>query len=333
MHENEEQWVVETKEHIKMVGETCNKFAALIHSRGESHDASKLEVPESPIFKQYTPKLKNCTYGSEEYNEFLKEMKVALDHHYLSNRHHPEWSVFNHIIELEEWRAVEGYEGIYSVSNWGRVKNTKDNKLMKFNKTLSGYYRIQLQVKGKSKNFLIHRLVATAFLPNRENKEQVNHKNTITTDNYVNNLEWVNNSENQIHAYNNGLQEIKYITYCEELNLFTFGIGEMERELKALGYDKARQSTILACINGKCTHHLGLHFIGYIIEDYSPPTKSLISGMSLLDLLEMFIDWYCASKRHANGDIRASIELNKVRFNIPDDIVQILINTIEVVDK
>ncbi len=54
------------------------------------HDDSKLESPEVDIFTEYTPKLANSTYGSDEYNQFLKEMKPALDSHYADNPHHPE---------------------------------------------------------------------------------------------------------------------------------------------------------------------------------------------------------------------------------------------------
>lgn len=58
--------------------------------RAQKHDSSKLEDPEKGVFEEYTPKLKGTTYGSAEYNEFLKEMKPALDNHYKKNRHHPE---------------------------------------------------------------------------------------------------------------------------------------------------------------------------------------------------------------------------------------------------
>jgi hypothetical protein len=58
--------------------------------RGPNHDASKLESPEREIFDEYTPKLKETTYGSEEYNTYLKEMQIAINHHYANNRHHPE---------------------------------------------------------------------------------------------------------------------------------------------------------------------------------------------------------------------------------------------------
>lgn len=58
--------------------------------RGERHDQSKMAEPELALFMEYTPKLKHVTYGSDEYKEFLKQLKPALDHHYANNRHHPE---------------------------------------------------------------------------------------------------------------------------------------------------------------------------------------------------------------------------------------------------
>ena len=54
------------------------------------HDQSKFSESELPVFTEYTSKLKGTTYGSDEYKQFLAEMKPALDHHYASNRHHPE---------------------------------------------------------------------------------------------------------------------------------------------------------------------------------------------------------------------------------------------------
>ena len=55
------------------------------------HDLSKLEEPEKSIFDKFTPKLKSSTYGSDEYKAHLKEMSIAIDHHYKNNRHHPEF--------------------------------------------------------------------------------------------------------------------------------------------------------------------------------------------------------------------------------------------------
>ena len=72
------------KDYMKMAGRE------LIY-RGIVHDNSKLQFPEKEIFDEYTPKLAGCTYGSEEYKTYLKEMQVALNHHYSENDHHPEY--------------------------------------------------------------------------------------------------------------------------------------------------------------------------------------------------------------------------------------------------
>ncbi len=82
---------VETRKHQQDVARLLMSFASQLLKRAAEHDASKLKEPERSIFIEYTPKLKACTYGSDEYEGFLKKMKVALDHHYLVNRHHPEF--------------------------------------------------------------------------------------------------------------------------------------------------------------------------------------------------------------------------------------------------
>jgi len=79
-----------TTEHIKMVGEFLDKFVSALYERAISHDSSKLDSPEAETFEKFTPLLANTTYGSDEYKQFLKDMKPALDHHYENNRHHPE---------------------------------------------------------------------------------------------------------------------------------------------------------------------------------------------------------------------------------------------------
>jgi len=79
-----------TLEHINEVQKQIDKVIIELQNRAVKHDQSKLDSPEREIFDEYTPKLKNTTYGSDEYKRYLKEMKVALDHHYKNNRHHPE---------------------------------------------------------------------------------------------------------------------------------------------------------------------------------------------------------------------------------------------------
>lgn len=101
----------------------------------------------------------------------------------------------------EVWKDVKGYEGVYQVSNYGRVR--KITILKQCNK--KGYRKISLHKQGTIKTFAVHRLVAEAFIPNPDNKLEVNHINAIKDDNNVNNLEWVTREENMKHAVNKGL--------------------------------------------------------------------------------------------------------------------------------
>ena len=81
---------VETQKHIETVRKYIRFMIDRIEMRGVKHDASKLDSPEVELFAEVTPKLAATTYGSEEYNGFLDKLKPALDHHYASNRHHPQ---------------------------------------------------------------------------------------------------------------------------------------------------------------------------------------------------------------------------------------------------
>lgn len=102
----------------------------------------------------------------------------------------------------EIWKDVQGYEGLYQVSNLGRVKSLirgyywQKERILKPRKNHDGYLRFTLCKDGKTKTFYIHRLVAVAFIPNPENKPQIDHINAIKTDNTVNNLRWVTAKEN-----------------------------------------------------------------------------------------------------------------------------------------
>ena len=79
-----------TLRHIETVRNYLNGVIVDLMERQEQHDQTKLQTPEVEIFEEYTPKLKNCEYGSDEYKRYMKEMKVAIDHHNKCNRHHPE---------------------------------------------------------------------------------------------------------------------------------------------------------------------------------------------------------------------------------------------------
>lgn len=87
---SKEDCIYDTEVHIQQVRECIGVVYRNLEERAYFHDKSKLESPELELFTEYTPKLKTCTYGSEEYRGYLKGLKVALDHHYANNSHHPE---------------------------------------------------------------------------------------------------------------------------------------------------------------------------------------------------------------------------------------------------
>lgn len=80
----------ETQKHIENVRKYIRVFTDRLTTRAVNHDAAKLETPEVELFAEYTPKLAEIPYGTEEYYECLKGLKPALDHHYATYRHHPE---------------------------------------------------------------------------------------------------------------------------------------------------------------------------------------------------------------------------------------------------
>lgn len=185
---------MDTIEHINTVRRFMANVQDNIVHRMIRHDHSKLCSPEKEIFDEFTPKLKNSTYGSEEYKKFLEQMKIGIDHHYKMNSHHPEhFDIWDCPICKSRFTAEEAPEA----------------------KVYDSHPR---------------------FCPK----------------------------------------------CCPQGSLF-------EATLEQRG----------------------------------------ILGMSLLDVLEMLIDWKAATLRHADGDIIKSIELNQRRFGYSDDLKSILLNTIK----
>lgn len=173
---------------------------------------------------------------------------------------------------MEIWKKIQNYENNYEVSNYGRVRSLdrtikvhiKNNnkrvvrgKILKLNQKRNGYLTVDLCKDGKVKTVLVHRLVAIAFIPNTDvNKNEVNHINTIKTDNRANNLEWVTPEENKKHALENHLYKSnrKQKVRCKQLNIIfksSYDAGEYINKTK-FQYSKKTKSIagkIRACVN------------------------------------------------------------------------------------
>ena len=114
------------------------------------------------------------------------------------------------MIVMEEWRAIDGYEGLFEVSNLGNVRSIDkhdrngrfwEGKTLSKNVVSSGYLRVVLCANNNSKHVYVHRLVADAFIPNPDSKPQVNHKDGNKQNNIVETLEWVTHGENIKHSF------------------------------------------------------------------------------------------------------------------------------------
>jgi hypothetical protein len=122
-----------------------------------------------------------------------------------------------------KWKDVINYEGLYSISNLGEIKSLISNSsrrqtiLKPYNH--NGYLRLNLyDLNGICKKYYVHRLVALTFIPNLENKAEINHIDGNKQNNHVSNLEWCTSSENQKHAIENNLQKHTNIILTDSLN-------------------------------------------------------------------------------------------------------------------
>ena len=114
-----------TMRHIERVRNLLNKMVRHLLRRGELHDQSKLEPPESPLFAQYTDQLRLLTFGSQEYSDCKKKLGPALDHHYARNPHHPEFHKNGvadmNLIDLVEmicdWKAASERQSMLDRTN------------------------------------------------------------------------------------------------------------------------------------------------------------------------------------------------------------------------
>lgn len=155
----------------------------------------------------------------------------------------------------EIWKDIEEFEGKYQISSMGRVKSlnfklTGKEQIMSLKINKYGYKQILLYKDKKYKTFLIHRLVAQAFIPNPDNKPEIDHINTNKTDNRVENLRWVTSSENK----NNPITIEKYKN-CSSIPVLQFTLdGELVRKWDSATQVERElgvyQSHITSCLKG-----------------------------------------------------------------------------------
>jgi len=157
-----------------------------------------------------------------------------------------------------EWKhiVINSEETEYKVSEEGKVMNKQGTKLMSQHANQCGYLIVRLYVKGKYMCISAHILVAKAFIPNPENLEQVNHKDSNRTNNNVNNLEWMSRSENILHSYKNpkrGRCGTPITKYDLEGNFICDyrSVADACKELKTETSSRALSNGIITCALGK----------------------------------------------------------------------------------
>ena len=153
---------------------------------------------------------------------------------------------------MEIWKDIRGYEGIYQVSNYGRVKRffqKGKERMLKGKKDKDGYVEIVLSKDSEKRYFRLHRLVAEAFILNVENKPEVNHKDKNKLNNTSANLEWVTTAENIRHSFLLGRNvHVKAVLqYTKNMELVAEFASQKEASEKAC----VKQSNISSCCNGR----------------------------------------------------------------------------------
>ena len=158
---------------------------------------------------------------------------------------------------MEHWKLIAGYDGLYEVSDLGRVKSLNYNrtgteKILKPGKTHDGYLQVGLCKDGQRKMLKVHRLVADAFIQNPNNLATVNHKDEVKTNNVASNLEWMSIKDNLNYGtHNKRVAE----SLSKQVQMFDKSTGELLASFpstcEAERVTGIAQSNICSCCKGK----------------------------------------------------------------------------------
>lgn len=175
---------------------------------------------------------------------------------------------------VEIWKPVVGFEGLYEVSNFGRVRslkrNTTSGKIMTNEVNHKGYCRVTLTKNNKWKHFSVHRLVAEAFIQNPQNKSQINHIDGNKSNNSVENLEWCTASENQIHARLMGLNSIGMNNemFSKPVEMYSI-LGLYLYTFKSIADAERHTGINHRAISSCCKHKTGYKTAGGFVWEYT----------------------------------------------------------------
>ena len=158
---------------------------------------------------------------------------------------------------MENWKSIAGYEGIYEVSDLGRVKSlgndkSRKEKILKPQKDTHGYLFVDLYKDGQKKMSLVHRLVSEAFIPNSQGLDTVNHKDEDKSNNSASNLEWMSQRDNNNYGTRN-----KRVAEAlsKQVQMFDKKTGELlatfPSTMEAERVTRIYQSNISKCCLGK----------------------------------------------------------------------------------
>ena len=168
----------------------------------------------------------------------------------------------------EIWKPIKGYEGLYEVSNYGRIRSFDTyrkgrngsirfckGRILKFHTHQQGYLYVGLWKNNKHKTYKVHRLVAQAFLPNPHNYPCVNHKDENKTNNNVDNLEWCT------YEYNNKYGKMQVIKNKQKKPVIQYDLqNNFIREYESIwetGYFGFDRNKVNMCCRGKRKTHKG----------------------------------------------------------------------------